>query len=107
MFEQWLEAFLKTLIVEAPIIFYLLRALSLRVVFFGFVIANGISHPLLWYVFPRFSPYPLWLLCAEVAVMFVEFIVYKGIFWRKASLGKIFLASVVANTASCLIGLLM
>ena len=33
---------------------------------------NAVTHPLLWFVFPKWQPFWLWLLVAEACVMLVE-----------------------------------
>ena len=33
---------------------------------------NAITHPALWFLFPRFGPPTLWILSAEAAVVVVE-----------------------------------
>src|SRR5215475_10008528 len=74
VFLDWLSAFLWTLVLELPV-----YALCLRERFGGWrtpiVLAlgmNAVSHPLLWFVFPKWQPFWLWLLVAESCVTLFE-----------------------------------
>ena len=75
------------------------------------LIANAVSHPLLWYAFPFFSPYSAWLLVGETGVVLIEFAILTAaislLHGQRIDSRKIFAISLGANATSTLIGLLM
>jgi hypothetical protein len=104
MIELWLRAFLWTLALELPIVYAIFRhkkVSSLAIVGI-FLLANGMTHPALWFVMPRFSPYWLWILVAESLVTVGEAILYRRLHvsWRLA-----LFVSILANAFSTLVGL--
>lgn len=79
------------------------------------------THPALWYLAPRFEPYPLWLLSMEALVTLTEAAILGSVLYRTtrtasktaARPGSIATAlfalglAAIANTFSALIGLVM
>ncbi len=99
----WPLAFLLTLAIEIPIAVALLgrgwRA-DLPIV----LLANALTHPTLWFVlYPRFDDYTTFLVVGEAMVFGFEGLLYTII--TRSARGV--LASVAANTASVLAGLLL
>jgi hypothetical protein len=98
--------------IEVPLLVYLLRGHSgwKRSTAVG-LLASGITHPLLWFVWPRVVP--LWgdqayLASGETLVFLVEaaliwLFVFRG---RRRGLESAALASLATNAASCAAGLL-
>ena len=99
----WPVAFVLTLILETPIALLVMRR-GLRADLPWILLANGISHPTLWFVlFPRFDDYWTFLVVGEAAVFTFEAIVYSLALrhWRSIA------ASVSANAFSMGVGLLI
>jgi hypothetical protein len=73
-FSMWLHAFLWTLAFEIPFYTLILRdALgSFRRHLLVLLVINLTTHPLLWYLFPRFEPAWLWIWVAEAWVTLTE-----------------------------------
>ncbi|HVY39787.1 MAG TPA: hypothetical protein VHM31_17740 [Polyangia bacterium] len=106
---NWLRAFGLTVLIELAVALPLLAAaepsLGRRV---GAVIAaNLATHPLVWFLFPglalgRWTQFGLseaWAVLAEIAV-------YRLV-WPAMRPARAGLVSLLANAASCLIGLLL
>jgi hypothetical protein len=92
----WFCAFAWTIAIELPIYAVLLR----RRWWLVFVV-NAITHPLLWFAFPRFEPYWRYVVVAELCVVVVEAIVIAAV-TRRVRLAVA--ASIVANAVSALVG---
>jgi hypothetical protein len=90
--KVWLARFLFTQLIEVPIYTYALRGRSL--VAFG---ASAITHPVVFFVFPRLWPGGYWsmIVAAEIFAFVVE-----GFYLRRAGLRRAFLWSLVSNGAS-------
>jgi hypothetical protein len=98
--------------IEVPLLVYLLwrHASWRRSVAVG-LLASGITHPLLWFVWPRVVP--LWsdqayLASGEALVFLVEaaliwLLVFRG---KRRGIESAALASLATNAASCAAGLL-
>lgn len=106
---NWLRAFGLTVLIELAVALPLLaaaeRSLARRA---GAVIAaNLATHPLVWFLFPglafgRWTQFGLseaWAVLAEIAV-------YRLV-WPALRPTRAALVSLTANTASCLLGLLL
>ena len=98
----WLVAFAFTEIVEVPIYRRMLRSSFLEA--FG---ASAVTHPLLWWVWvpwmrARFG-YVVYAATGEALVVLVEALWFWLLFGRPR--GRSFAASVVANGASYVLGL--
>lgn len=106
--DEWKLAFVWTQAIELPVYFFLLRrqfrswfapvALSLFV--------NAVTHPLLWFVFPVFDPYPLWLAVAETSVTLTEALLVAAALRFRAN-RRALVAAVCANAISTAIGFLL
>lgn len=104
--QEWAIAFVATLVLEGPLIFLLFKRLPVGKVLVAFLIANCTSHPFLWFGFPVFEPYWLWVTIAELAIVAYESLVYWRVLRPHTSLPKAVVVSFAANTLSCMVGLL-
>ena len=110
--SEWLTAFLFTLVLEAPIYVLFLRrrcggvVAPLAITLF----VNCATHPALWYLFPRFEPYALWLVIAELWVAVTEGILIAAALRFRPTVSRALktglIASFVANLFSTTVGLL-
>ncbi|MFT7625740.1 MAG: hypothetical protein ACI9WU_004931 [Myxococcota bacterium] len=107
-FELWMVAFAWTLALEAPVYTLLLhRRLGVGRALASGLLASCITHPLLWFVVPQFAPYNLFLVVAESGVVVFETLIVAASLrhftgdprWRLS-----FVASLVANVSSAVIG---
>ena len=105
LIEAWSRAFFLTLTIEAPIVLVGLVRTPVPRRVSTFLVANLISHPLLWFVFPRFNPYAVWLGVAEALVIAIEWQIFWLCFKSSYSRSYLFLVALCANTTSTLIGL--
>jgi hypothetical protein len=96
-----------TIALEGPLIFLLFKRLPADKLLVAFLTANCTSHPFLWFAFPVFAPYWLWVTTAEVAIVAYEGLVYWGLLRPRLSLSKAVVVSLAANALSCTVGLLM
>lgn len=110
-FEAWAWAFAWTVLLEVPLVVAFTWSLwGPRSVLVGLGL-QLLTHPALWYLFPRFSPYWLWLIVAEVTVAAAEAGVLAaglritGWSWPAALKGGLGI-SVLANLFSTLFGLI-
>jgi hypothetical protein len=104
--HQWTMAFMWTLLLEGAVVWFALREAPTRRRISAFLAANCLSHPLLWFAFPSFEPYWVWVVCAETTVVVYEGLAYWAILRPNISSIKAAAVSVAANCTSCLIGLL-
>jgi hypothetical protein len=95
----WVLAFLWTLALELPIYTAVLR--HRRVVAITFAV-NAITHPLLWFVFPRFDPYWQYVLAGETCVIAAEALLVALAIQHA---GRAIAASLLANVFSTLVGI--
>jgi len=105
--HQWATAFAITLALEASVIIILLPRVSRIKLTATFLIANGTSHPFLWFAFPQFEPYAAWVVVAEVTITSYEALLYWATLRNRISLGKALLVSTLANATSCVLGLVI
>ena len=114
-FATWLLAFIWTNALELPVYVLFLRRRLPRwwepVVLC--LLVNAISHPVFWYLLPRFGPELLWLFLAEGWVTLLEAaLVFGALLWRtpmprgRAALLAL-AASLAANLFSSTAGLLI
>jgi hypothetical protein len=106
--DTWKIAFVWTQAIELPVYVLLLRRqfshwyspvlLSLFV--------NAVTHPLLWFVFPVFDPYPLWLLVGESSVVIVEALLVAAAL-RFRHNRRAILAALASNAISTALGFLV
>jgi hypothetical protein len=93
----WLAAFTLTQLIEVPIYARALRGRRMRwVAAFG---ASALTHPVVWWVFPRLWPAGYWsmVLAAEAFAVLVEAL-YLRLF---TGLPRALAWSLAANGASC------
>jgi len=92
MLRVWLARFLFTQLVEVPIYSYALRGQPL--VAFG---ASAITHPVVFFVFPRLWPGGYWsmIVAAEIFAVLVE-----AAYLRRFGLRRALLWSLLSNGAS-------
>ena len=113
MVETWPWAFAATIVLETPIIALAVkrqlgvpRALGLA------VLLQVLTHPVLWFVLPRFQPYWAWVLAAESLVVVAEAIAltvalrWTPMPWRQAAVRGLAI-SMLANVFSTAIGRLI
>lgn len=88
----WLARFLFTQLVEVPIYSYALKGRPLTA--FG---ASALTHPIVFFVFPRIWPGGYWstIAAAEVFAVLVE-----ALYMQRAKLPRALLWSLLANGAS-------
>ncbi len=109
----WLRAFALTVLIEVPLWAWLLRPRFERLyeALFVALILQVITHPALWFVAPRFEPYWAWVVVMELCVLTVEAGVAAAVMGRGpgwgATIRLAFLASLVANGVSTVVGLLI
>ena len=101
----WLRAFALTLAVELAVAPVLLREGSLRRRLTVVLLANALSHPVVWFAFPLVdASYTVRLLIAEAFAVASETVVYRAavpeVGWSRA-----LAASALANAASLGFGL--
>ena len=74
---EWARAFALTLGIEVPLYFWLLCKLGFRAhsALGAAIVANAISHPILWFVLPRFEPYAAFAATGEAVVLVIETLV--------------------------------
>jgi hypothetical protein len=94
---DWAWAFSLTIGVELPIVW----ALAGRGALPRAALANTLTHPTLWFLFPRFAPYVLWVMVAELWVWLVEALLYREVSDRPWEL------ALIANAATTALGLLL
>ena len=110
--KAWAVAFIWTLALELPVVVLLTRR--------GFrtwwgpcvaaAVVNLITHPSLWFSFPRFEPYATWLLVAEGVVWTTEAALLSVILMRRLPARQAWAhgtaAAVAANALTTAVGLL-
>lgn len=106
----WARAFLATNLWEGAVHQLLLGRSVPRLRLVGWtLLLNTSTHPALWYVVPRFDPYWLWTLTAEIGVAATESALLGLLLrrdgheapWRTGAL-----VAVSANVLSTIVGLL-
>ena len=98
----WLFAFVWTLAIELPIYVVMLGRHVKRwqsIVVLAFAV-NAFTHPLLWFVYPRFTPRWLYISIGELAVFAIEAAILYAIVRRRSAIAAAF----VANAASYALG---
>lgn len=106
---SFLYSLLITLIVEVPILFFLVHYLYKKlekwnIVFVG-IIASTLTLPYLWFILPMYIPdRTFYILVGELIIILIEAFIYFRLL--KLKIGQALLISLVANLASVLAGLL-
>jgi hypothetical protein len=110
--RQWAVAFAWTCVLELPV-YVLIAGRLFRPRWTAVpvsLLANAVTHPALWFLFPRFDPPVAWLLSGESLVVIVEALLIAASA-RSHPLGRALpvgaLASLLANSLSAGAGLLM
>ena len=107
---DWLSAFVITLALELPIYAGLLRKVmgARRALLVGFAV-NALTHPVLWFLWPWFGPWWLWLTTGELLVFAVEtFLVAASLRFQpepRRAMMTAGMASMCANAVSAAAGL--
>lgn len=99
---RWLAAFALTQIVEVPIYLFAFRRGERRFArrFAIAFTASTITHPFVWFVFPRLvSPYLVMLVCAEAFAVIAE-----AAWFRRLDMPRPLFWSFVANATSVAFG---
>jgi hypothetical protein len=99
----WLTAFAWTLAIELPIYTLIIgRFLPRWWSVVGLVFAiNAVTHPLLWFAFPRLAPRWLYLATGEAAVIAIETLLVAVAIRHP---GRAFVAAAAANATSWALG---
>jgi hypothetical protein len=92
MLRLWLARFLFTQLVEVPIYSYALRGQPL--VAFG---ASALTHPFVFFVFPRLWPDGRW---AMIALAEAFAVIVEALYLRRFGLRRALLWSLLSNGAS-------
>jgi len=106
---HWLLAFVLTLALELPLVVGLGRPLEARLVrrIATALLANAVTHPAVWFVFPRLPwPWPAVLAAAEAWAWLAEAAIYRALL-REAGWRASLLLSLAANALSFGVGLLL
>ena len=106
---DWLRAFAVTALIEAVVALPLLaRAeahLGHRLA--AVLLVNLATHPLVWFLFPGISaPYPVRVALSEAWALAAETAGY-WIIWPRLGMRRAFTTSLLANTASFVLGLVV
>lgn len=110
--QKFLFSLLLTLIVEIPIVVFLVKYLykheeiKISKIVFAGLIASVLTLPYFWFVLPVYiSSRSLYIFIGEVLIIFIEAIIYNQ--FLKLKLSKALLVSLVANIASTFLGLVI
>jgi len=103
---SWLVAFGLTLLFELPVVAWILRdSAGLGKILLVGLFANLVTHPVVWFVLPRFfTSYIVYLFTAELGATAIEAVVFWALL--RPQPGRLALsASAFANAASLGLGL--
>jgi hypothetical protein len=108
--SAWFTAFLVTVAVEGPIVWWFVRGQEASVLRVGtaVLLANLASHPAVWFIFTQLLLVgaATFTLTTEAWAVLVEAVLY-GLALRNVGPRRALAASLVANTASYLVGVLV
>lgn len=107
--EQWLRAYLGTLLIEVPIVSgWMWPQIGIRGIFWG-ILASTLTHPMLWFVWPQWGPRWAWVGSAEACIWVFEGLLYAVALRKEGKPAWAFgiCISVLANASSFLTGLLL
>jgi len=107
LIDAWAKAFAFTILIEAPIVTIGFMRAPIASRLGALITANFLTHPALWFLFPRFEPYLLWVTVAELLVTLIEWQVYRSRFQSLYSSSYVLAVSVCANVASTIFGLVI
>jgi hypothetical protein len=109
--DEWARAYLATQVIEVPIVAGWLRGrLPVGEAAAVAILASTLTHPALWYVWPRFEPGWLYLGAGEAIVWAVEAVVFALWLRRRRvpqALRTGVLVSCLANGSSMMTGILL
>ena len=115
IFPYWLKAFLLTLAIEIPLFTVIGRKLiartTVKISIPRLALAGGVgtclTHPLLWFVWPRLiSNYLVYIITGELLVAVIESFTFYAVA-RPIELKHAFITSFAANASSYGIGLII
>ena len=102
----WIDAFALTEVIEAPIVVAALRSAAeprgwgrALAIALG---ASALTHPVVWFAFPRLVPEPYWAMLATAEVFAVG---AEALYLRGFKLPRALETSLIANAASFGVGL--
>jgi len=108
--DEWARAYAATQVIEVPIVVGWLRGLlPLHEAAAIAVLATTLTHPALWYLWPRFEPGWMYLGAGEAVVWTVEAALYTYWLRRRGAPDAVragVLTACLANGSSMLTGLL-
>jgi hypothetical protein len=106
---KFLVSLILTLFIEVPIVLILVKFLSPKIKLYKIILisilATTLTIPYLWFIFPVYFIYPIYVLIGEIMVFLVESLIYCG--FLPIKLKKALLISFIANLSSLIIGLLI
>lgn len=108
---SFVQAFSLTFIIETAILYLLLRdSQKTEKIIFNSFVANALTHPLVWFVFPSLAfslgfGYLLQTVISELFAFFVEALVFILLF--KMAPRQAAFVSFICNVVSFLVGLLL
>jgi hypothetical protein len=106
---KFLVSLILTLFIEIPIVLILVKFLSPKIKSYKIILisilATTLTIPYLWFIFPVYFIYLIYILIGEITVFLVESLIY----WKflPINLKKALLISFIANLSSLIIGLLI
>lgn len=107
MLVDWLLAFIATALIEVPIVVAATRDLGLTLKLRSLVVlgAQALTHPLVWFVFPRLpGSAEAWFWCSELTAVVLEGVLYARALTGLGALRAFGLAA-VANAVSLGVGI--
>lgn len=109
---SFLKALLLTIFIETSVLFLLFKVfyktlnMSNWILLLTGILATFATLPYLWFILPLFLKTKLWyLIGSEVSAILIESVIILGLL--RISYSKAILVSVICNTTSFLIGLLV
>lgn len=95
----WFAAFVWTIALELPVYVALTRFRAWWMPVAVTVGVNALTHPLLWFVFPRIHPFAVFVLAGEASVIAVEALILAALGVRRP-----LVVSFAANATSAVLG---
>ncbi len=101
-------AYVLTLLIETIILFLILRnKYPIKVIIVNSLIANTLTHPMVWFIFPLFGlGYALQIAASEIFAFVVEAILYLLLFEKVGWLRAVSI-SLLCNLVSFLTGVII
>jgi hypothetical protein len=109
--DEWARAYLATQVIEVPIVVGWLRGrLPISESLPLAILASTMTHPLLWYLWPKFEPFWLHIGVGEALVWLAEALLF-AVWLRRAGVADAWrfglLVACLANASSMLTGFLL